>query len=64
MKDFPEITFLKGANVTDLSQDEEGVTVTYTLDGQSKTARASNAVGCDGARSGARTDRYRERRRL
>ncbi len=54
VKDFPEITFLKGANVTDLSQDGEGVTVTYTLDGQSKTARGSYAVGCDGARSKVR----------
>lgn len=51
VKDFPQITFQKGAEVTDLSQDNTGVTVTYTLEDQARTARGTYAAGCDGARS-------------
>ena len=51
VKDFPEIKFIKGAKVTDLAQDENGVYATFKCEGEEQTARGTYLAGCDGARS-------------
>lgn len=49
---YPNVIPYYGAQVTDIAQDEEGVTVTATLsDGQTRSVRGRFAVGCDGGRS-------------
>ena len=53
--DFPQITFVDGAKVFGLAQDDAGATVHYSLeDGSEQCASASYVVGCDGARSKVR----------
>ncbi|MYM25005.1 FAD-dependent oxidoreductase [Duganella sp. FT135W] len=41
----------RGAGITDVAQDADGVSVTASMAGQQRTARAAWLVGCDGARS-------------
>lgn len=49
---YPKITPCYGATVTDIAQDDCGVSVTATLaDGQVRSVRGRFAVGCDGGRS-------------
>ena len=46
------ISFLTGAHVIDVQQDEDAVRVTYSLaDGEARNVSAPYCVGCDGARS-------------
>ena len=46
-----QVTFVQGADVTGVTQDDVGVRVSYVADGASCVAEATYAVGCDGARS-------------
>lgn len=53
--DFPEITFIEGATVTGMQEDDSGVQATYeTADGQIHMIHGAYGVGCDGARSKVR----------
>lgn len=48
---FSSITQKLGCEVTDLQQDDAGVTVTYKDQGEEYSSRAAYVVGCDGGRS-------------
>jgi 3-(3-hydroxy-phenyl)propionate hydroxylase len=50
----PLVSVLRGAEVTGLDQDEEGVTVAYRTDGVDRSVRAAAVLGCDGANSTVR----------
>jgi 3-(3-hydroxy-phenyl)propionate hydroxylase len=50
----PGITVRRGAEVTDLTQDDEGVAVTLREDGADRSVRAAAVLGCDGAGSTVR----------
>lgn len=52
--EFEEISFLTGAKMTGITQDETGVEVTYETDQGTEVISAPYAVGCDGARSKTR----------
>lgn len=52
--EFDNITLEQGAKVTDVSQSDDCVQVTYISDGQQMRIAAPYAVGCDGARSAVR----------
>ena len=45
---------LRGAEVTGLAQDDDGVTVAYRADGADRSVRAAAVLGCDGANSTVR----------
>ncbi|GGR53398.1 3-(3-hydroxy-phenyl)propionate hydroxylase [Nocardioides luteus] len=51
----PDIEFVRGAEVTGLVQDEDGVTVSAVIDGASEQITASWLIGADGGRSFVRT---------
>ena len=46
-----KVSVLRGCTVTDVAQDDAGVTVSFDRDGTASTIRADFVVGADGARS-------------
>jgi 3-(3-hydroxy-phenyl)propionate hydroxylase len=51
----PGVVVRRGAEVTGLDQDDDGVTVTLREAGVDRSVRASAVLGCDGAASSVRT---------
>ena len=50
----PFITVQRGAEVTGLAQDDDGVSVAYRTGGADRSVRAAAVLGCDGANSTVR----------